>query len=98
MRRFIRDLLEFRARPIRRPLGSHAGFLVVEIDDRKPPCVVCGGSVPRGRHYTCSNRCQIKENLRVKGLLKRRREAQIPKIPMSRKVGIALRGLFGGDL
>lgn len=91
----IRVLQERRPRPTLRPLRGHSGFLVIEIEDSKPSCIVCSGSVPKGRHYTCGLRCQRRENLRVKELYKRRREAQRPVIPLSRKVRDALGGLFG---
>jgi len=82
-------------KPVSRLVVRSKGMVIVEIEDRKPPCIVCGNKIPKGRHYTCGIRCQRRENLRVANFKKRLRDAQIPKMPMYRRVGEALGGLFG---
>ena len=84
-----------RRRPTLKPMRSHTGFIFVPIEYTKPVCVVCGDSVGKGRHYTCGLKCQKREKLRVKKLLKRRKEVQIPKMSLYNKVGDALGRLFG---
>lgn len=91
----IRMAQRGRVRPTLKPMRSHTGFIFVPIEHTKPVCVVCGGYVPKGRHYACCVGCQASETLRVKELLKRRREAQIPKMSLGGKVRDALGGLFG---
>ncbi len=91
----IRMAQRGRVRPTLKPMRSHKGFIFVPIEHTKPYCVVCGDSVGKGRHFTCGISCQKRETRRVNELLKRRKEAQIPKMSLGGKVRDALGGLFG---
>lgn len=91
----IRMAQRGRVRPSLKPMRSHTGFIFVPIEDSKPSCVVCGDTIPKGRHYACSVGCQASETLRVKLLRKRIREARQPKRPFPKRIGDALGRLFG---
>ncbi len=91
----IRMARRGRVRPSLKPMRSHTGFIFVPIENSKPSCVACGDDVPKGRHFTCSIGCQKRETLRVKEMVKRRKEAQIPKMSLGGRVKDALGGLFG---
>lgn len=91
----LRGRFKREPKPVPRRAVRSRGMIIVEIEDRKPPCIVCGKKIPKGRHYTCTGECQIKENLRVADFKKRWKQTQLPKMPMYRRVGDALGGLFG---
>ena len=84
-----------RVRPTLKPMRGHSGFIFIPIEHTKPPCVVCGDSVGKGRSYTCSYSCKNEETIRVKNLRKRIREAKRPKISFPKRMEGVLGRLFG---
>ena len=92
---YLRGRFKREPKPVRRLAVRSKGMIIVEIEDRKPPCTVCGKKIPRGRHFTCGIDCQRREILRVADGKKIFKASQIPKMPMGKRVGQALGGLFG---